>query len=136
MPAYNPTSETSKPLIWTGRVLSALIVLFMLFDGVGKVVKIQPVIDGSAKLGYPESTLRGIGAAALAGAILYAIPQTAILGAILLTAFLGGAVATHVRVGDSNWWFAVLFGVVTWLGIYLRDAQLRALTPWRQQARS
>jgi hypothetical protein len=113
-------------------VLTTLIVLFMLFDAFGKLVKVQPVIEGTTRLGYPESSIRPIGIAALAGAVLYAIPQTSVLGAIVLTGFLGGAVATHVRVSDMNWLFAIVFGIVTWLGIFLRDARLRSLIPLRQ----
>jgi hypothetical protein len=126
------TCSVSKGMLWTGRVLSTLIVLFMLMDGVMKLVKPPFVVEGTTKMGYPESSIRPIGAAALAGAILYAIPQTTVLGAILLTGFLGGAVATHVRVGESSFWFAVAFGVITWLGIYLRDPRLRNLLPVRQ----
>jgi hypothetical protein len=128
------TLNTSKPMRWTGRVLTTLIVLFMLFDAFGKLVMVQPVIDGTAELGYPISTIRPIGAAALLGAVLYAIPQTSVLGAIVLTGFLGGAVATHVRVSDMNWLFAVVFGIIAWLGIFLRDARLRSLLPLRRVA--
>src|SRR5437773_11742714 len=91
----------SKGMLWTGRALSTLIALFMLMDGVMKLVKPPFVVEATTKLGYPESSIRAIGAAAPAGAVLYAIPQTTVPGAILLTGFLGGAVATHVRVGES-----------------------------------
>jgi hypothetical protein len=116
-------------MLWTGRVLSTLIVLFMLFDGVGKVMKVEPVVVGTAKLGYPESSIVPIGVAALAATVLYMIPQTAVLGAIVLTGFLGGAVATHVRVQEQSFWFAIAFGIIAWLGLYLRDARIRALIP-------
>lgn len=122
----------NKAMKWTGRVLSTLIVLAMTADGVGKLMKPRPVVEGTVKYGYPESSIRPIGAVALAGAILYAIPQTAVLGAILLTAFFGGAVATHVRAAESSFWFAVIFGVVTWLALILRDSRLRQLLPMRQ----
>ena len=125
----------SKVMLWTGRVLTTLIVLFMLMDGAMKLNPPPFVVEATIKLGYPESSIRPIGAAALLGAILYAIPQTSVLGAIILTGFLGGAVATHVRAGESNWIFAVVFGIVTWLGLYLRDARLRALLPLRQMPR-
>ena len=127
-----PNRSQSKAPIWIGRTLSMIIVLFMLFDGAVKVIKIQPVVEGTVKAGYPESSIIPIGLAALVSAILYAIPQTAVLGAILLTGYFGGAVATHVRLGDSNYLFAAMFGVIAWLGIYLRDARLRALIPIRQ----
>jgi hypothetical protein len=122
-------------MVWTGRVLAALIVMFMLFDGLMKVIKIQPVIDATTRLGYPESSIRGIGIAALVGAILYLIPQTAVLGAIVLTGFLGGAVATQVRVGEPlfNCCFPILFGIVAWLGLYLREPRLRELTLLRKR---
>ncbi len=132
MTTDNATISTPRGMLWTGRVLTALISLFMLFDGAMKIIKIQPVIEGTAKLGYPENSIRFIGAACLVSAILYAIPQTAVLGAILLTGYLGGAIATHVRASEASYVFAFVFGVVTWLGIYFRDARLRALIPLRQ----
>jgi hypothetical protein len=118
-------------MVWTGRVLSGLIIAFMLFDAIIKLIKIQPVIEGTTKLGYPESTIIPIGLAALVSTILYAFPRTAVLGAILLTGYFGGAIATHLRVGQSSYWFAFAFGVIAWLGIYFRDARLRALFPWQ-----
>jgi hypothetical protein len=124
--------QTNRTIVWTGRVLSTLIVLFMLMDGGLKLIKIQPVVEATAKLGYPDSSIRWIGAACLAGALFYAIPQTSIIGAILLTGFLGGAIATHVRAGENNWLFAVAFGIITWLGLYLRDARLRNLVSLRR----
>jgi DoxX-like family len=129
---YPPRLATSKGMLWTGRVLSTLIVLFMLMDGVMKLFKPHFVVEATTKLGYPESTIVPIGLAATLGAILYAIPQTAVLGAIILTGFLGGACATHVRAGESNWYFAVLFGVIAWLGLVLRDERLRDLLPIRR----
>src|SRR5688572_8212759 len=99
------TNSNGRVILWIGRVLTTLIVLFMRMDGALKIIKIQPVVEGTAKLGYPEASIRWIGLAALVGAVLYAIPRTSILGAILLTGFLGGAIATHVRVSDLNWLF-------------------------------
>jgi hypothetical protein len=121
-------------MLWTGRVLATLIVLFMLFDGAMKLAMIKPVVDANAQLGYPTGTIRPIGVAAIVAALLYAFPQTAVLGAILLTGFLGGAIATHVRVGEANYLFAAAFGVITWLGLYLRDARIRNLMPRRRLA--
>jgi hypothetical protein len=125
-------------MLWTGRILSALIVLLMLLDGVMKLRKPPFVVEATTKLGYPESTIVGIGIAALLSTILYAIPQTAFLGAILLTGYFGGAVATHVRAGEPafNIGFAIFFGILTWLAIYLRDPRLRTLIPFRQLAQS
>jgi hypothetical protein len=126
----------SKASKIAGLVISALIVLFMVFDGVGKVLMVKPVIDASVELGIPESVLPGLGITLIASAIIYAIPQTAVLGAILLTGYLGGATATHVRMGGPAFpvIFAVAFGVLVWLGLYLRDPRVRALLPFRRSA--
>ena len=113
-------------MVWTGRALSGLVVLFLVFDGGTKVLEVAPVLEACERLGLTTSTVVGIGALLLACTALYAVPQTAVLGAILLTAFLGGAVATHVRAG-SGWIeiaFAVAFGALTWLGLVLREPRL------------
>ncbi|MGH7951180.1 MAG: DoxX family protein [Limisphaerales bacterium] len=125
---------TSKALIWTGRVISTLVVLFMLMDGVMKLVKPAPVMEATARLGFPESALTIIGVVLLVCTILYAIPRTAVFGAILLTGYLGGAVATQVRAGSSLFetLFPVIFGVLVWSGIFLRDSRLRAMIPLRR----
>ncbi len=122
---------TSKGMLWTGRVISALVGLFLLADGVAKVFKPQEVVEKTVELGYPESSIVGMGVALIASAVLYLFPRTAILGAILLTGYLGGAVATHVRVaGDAfSIVFPVIFGILVWGGLWLRDERLRALTP-------
>ncbi len=133
MQATNQTAPISKKMLWAGRIISALPALFLLLDGVGKLVKPAPVVEGTIRLGYPESVILGLGIVLIACTILYVIPRTSILGAILLTGYLGGAVATHVRVGDP--WFPVFFpiivGVLAWGGLYLRDDRLRALIPLR-----
>ena len=124
----------SKGRLWTGRIMSALPALFLLVDAVGKLVKPAPVVEGTVQLGYPESVLLGLGIVLLACTVLYVIPRTAILGAILLTGYLGGAVATHVRVGNplfTHVLFPVYLGVLIWGGLYLRDERLRALIPLR-----
>jgi len=123
----------SKKMIWTGRIISALPALFLLMDGIMKLFKPVFVVEATVKLGYPESTIIGMGIVLLACTALYLIPRTAILGAILLTGYLGGAVATHVRVGESLFsiLFPVIFGVLLWGGLWLRDKQLRALIPLR-----
>jgi len=118
-----------------GRIMSALPALFLLVDGVGKLVKPAPVVEGTVQLGYPESVLLGLGIVLIACTVLYAIPRTAILGAILLTGYLGGAVATHVRVGSplfSHILFPVYVAVLIWGGLYLRDERLRTLIPLRR----
>ena len=125
----------SKGRLWTGRIMSALPALFLLIDGVGKLVKPAPVVQGTVQLGYPESVLLGLGIVLLSCTVLYVIPRTAVLGAILLTGYLGGAVATHVRVGSplfSHILFPVYLAVLLWGGFYLRDGRLRALIPLRR----
>jgi hypothetical protein len=132
----DPEATTvSRKALWAGRIISALPVLFLLLDAVMKLIKPPPVVDATVKLGYPESTIVGMGIVLLACVILYVIPQTSVLGAILLTGYLGGAVATHVRVGDpllTHTLFPVYVGVLIWLGLYLRDARLRALVRLRK----
>ena len=122
-----------KTKLWIGRIIGTLAILFLLVDGVMKLLKPAIVVEATRQLGYPESTIVGIGIALLVSTVLYVIPRTSILGAILLTGYLGGAVATHVRVGAG--WFSILFPVIiaafVWGGIYLRDERLRALIPLR-----
>lgn len=127
--------STSKGMLWTGRVLSGLVTLFMLFDAAVKIMKVPAAVQGTMALGYPLSTLVGIGVACLVCVILYTIPQTAVFGAILLTGYLGGAVASNVRM--SYPWFSyalapVYVAILMWGGLYLRDARLRALVPLRK----
>jgi hypothetical protein len=129
------SAPLSKGRLSTGRIMSALPALFLLVDGVGKLVKPAPVVQGTVQLGYPESVLLGLGIVLLSCTVLYVIPRTAILGAILLTGYLGGAIATHVRVGSplfSHILFPVYVAVLLWGGIYLRDERLRALIPLRR----
>ncbi len=125
---------SSKKRLWAGRIMSALAVLFLLIDGVMKLFKPVPVVEGFAHLGYPVSLAVGIGILLLVCTILYAIPRTSILGAILLTGYLGGATATHVRIGDplfSYVLFPSYLGILIWAGLLLRDNRLRALIPLR-----
>ena len=129
---YPPRPATSRGILWTGRVLSTLFFLFMLMDGVMKLFKPQFVVDATTKIGYPQSSIIPIGIAATVGAILYAIPRTAVLGAIILTGFLGGAVATNVQQRTGEWWLPALFGVVGWLGLVLRDERIREVLPMRR----
>ena len=119
--------------VWAGRIVSWLPGLFLLLDGVAKLFKPAPVIEGTVKLGYSESVIIPLGIVLIVCTVLYLIPRTAVLGAILLTGYLGGAVATHVRAADGIFpvVFAVTFGVLLWLGLYLRDARLRELVPLR-----
>ena len=129
------TAPVSKGSLWTGRILSILAILFFLMDAVMKLLKPPFVVDATVKLGYQENVIQGLGIALLTCTILYAIPGTSVLGAILLTGYLGGAVASNVRVGNplfSNVLFPVYFALVLWGGLYLRDKRLRALIPLRR----
>jgi hypothetical protein len=134
MATYAQTVPVSTAAIWTGRVISSLLILFFLFDGGMKLVKPEPVLKACAELGIPEDAIVGIGVVLLASTALYMIPSTAVLGAILLTGYLGGAIMTHVRMGGPAFSivFGALFGVLVWLGLYLRDARLQTLIPIRR----
>ena len=118
-----------------GWVLSGLVIAFLLMDATMKLLALSVVLEAQEPLGFSgAATARGLGVLLLVCTLLYAAPQTAVLGAILLTGYLGGAVATHMRVGDplfSHILFGVYVGVFLWLGLYLRDARVRALVPLR-----
>jgi uncharacterized MnhB-related membrane protein len=128
------TAAVSKKRLWAGRILSALPVPLMLFSAVMKFIAPPEVLREFVRLGYPQGVHFGIGILELACTLLYAIPQTSVLGAILLTGYLGGATATHVRVGDplSSAITPAIMGVVLWLGLYLREDRLRPLVPLRK----
>ena len=129
--AHEPALASNKSRLWVGRILSALPALFLLIDGIMKLVKPVIVVETTVKLGYPESVISGLGIVLLACTILYLIPRTAVLGAILLTGYLGGAVATHVRVGEEVFpvIFPIILGALLWGGLYLRNERLRSLFP-------
>ena|SRR5690606_32724419 len=121
--------------VWAGYIISGLAVLFFLMDAVGKFVKPEVVVKTTTELGYQESQIVTIGAILLACTIFYVIPQTAVLGAVLLTGYLGGAVATNFRVQAplfGNVLFPVYLGIMVWLGLFLRDARIRELLPFRR----
>ena len=127
-------TETIKRT-WVGIIVSALPVLFLLMDAVGKLLKPEPVVSGTLELGYSENVIVPLGITLLISVILYAVPVTSVLGAILLTGYLGGAVATHVRVGNplaTHVLFPIYIGVSLWLGLYLRDMRIRELLPLRK----
>jgi len=135
--ANNETEQVKTQtmgLQWTGRVLTGLTVLFMLFDAYGKFAKPVQVTDAFAKLGLPLSTSTSIGVLLLVSTVIYAIPRTAVLGAVLLTGFLGGAVAIQMRAGTTAFEqvFPVIFGILMWGGVYLRDCGLRRVFPVKQ----
>ena len=123
--------ESNRLQLWAGRIISILPALFLLIDGIMKLLKPAVVVDATVKLGYPESTIVGLGIVLLACTILYLIPRTSVIGAILLTGYLGGAIATHVRVGDPLFpvIFPVILGAMLWAGLYLRNERLRSVVP-------
>jgi len=127
-------TPVSKGKLWGGRVMSGLPALFLLFDGVMKLVKPALVVQATLQLGYPESVIIGLGITLLACTVLYLIPRTAVVGAILLTGYLGGAIATQVRVGNplfTHILFPAYLAALIWGGLLLRDARLRTLIPLR-----
>lgn len=126
--------STDKRLRLAGHVMSGLVIAFMLLDAGMKLVPLDIVIKSTAELGYPPSPelARGLGTVALICTALYAFPRTGVLGAILLTAYMGGAVASHLRVGNplfTHMLFGAYLSVLAWGGLYLRDARIRALLP-------
>jgi hypothetical protein len=123
------TLLASKKMLWAGWILSALLVVALVFSGVMKLIKPTAITDEFTRLGWPDVTV-GLGIVEIACALVYAIPQTAVLGAILVTGYLGGAIATHVRIHD-DFVPPLIMGVLAWLALYLRDARLRALLPLR-----
>jgi hypothetical protein len=128
-------AKPSTKAVWTGRAMSALVIVFLLFDGAIKMIPLDIVITTSEQLGIPGELARVLGTLTLLSTILYMIPQTSVLGAILLTGYLGGAIATHLRVGSplfSHTLFGVYLGLLVWGGLYLRDDRVRALIPFRR----
>src|SRR5260221_2290547 len=129
----------SKTVYWAGWTMSGLVVVFLLLDGASKLMLIAPVVEATTQVGYPVNFVRAMGIIGLVCAILYAVPRTAILGAILLTGLLGGAIASKMRIEEplfSHVLFGVYVGILAWGGLYLRDDRLRALIPLRGAAAS
>jgi hypothetical protein len=130
-------AKVSTPQLWTARALTGLSVAFLLFDAFAKVVKMAPAIEGTMALGFPVSAVPVIGIIELACIAIYVVPRTSLLGAILLTGYLGGAIASQLRVGNplfSHVLFPTYVAALVWGGLYLRDARLRALVPVRAEA--
>ncbi len=127
------TARISKTALWVGRVMSTLPVLMLLMSATMKFLQPPQAMEGFAHLGWPASLAIVLGVVELGCAALYVIPQTAVLGAILLTGYLGGAVATHVRVEEA-FYMPIVLGVLIWGGLFLRDPRLRALIPLRTKA--
>ena len=124
----------SKTRVWAGRIMSGLAVLFLVFDGATKAMKVPAVLQASAELQYPVRLIPAIGIILLACTAVYVIPRTSVLGALLLTGYLGGAVASQLRVGNpffSETLFPIYFSLLVWGGLFLREPRLRALIPFR-----
>jgi hypothetical protein len=131
MQSMNEAASVSKASLWTGRILSTLAVLLFVAGGMFGILKPAAAMQGFAHYGYPDGVLLRLLIVEIVCGVLYAIPQTSIFGAILLTAYLGGATATHVRAGEP-FFLPIVVGIVVWLGVYLRDGRLRALVPLRK----
>jgi hypothetical protein len=119
----------SSGMLWTGRIMSGLVSLFLLFDGGARLAGFAPYVEGMTKFGYPATLAPWVGLTLLICTVLYIIPRTSVLGAILVTGYLGGATATQVRVGDPWWLFPVVFGALAWGGLWLRFPGLREWIP-------
>ena len=125
----------SPVALWTGRILSGLVIVFLLLDGAIKLIPLDIVIETSRQLGIPTDLAVTLGVLTLIGTVLYAWPRTSVLGAILLTGYLGGAIYVHIRAGSplfSHTLFGVYLGIMIWGGLYLRDERLRLIFPWRR----
>jgi hypothetical protein len=140
---FTGATTTARPgstrTAWTGRIMSGLAVAFLIFDSLGKLLEVQPVIDGTKQLGYSPDLVFGLGVTLISCVLAYLVPWTSVLGAVLLTGYLGGAVATHVRVGSplaTHVLFPTYIAALLWGGLMLRDARLRALLPWHDRSRS
>jgi DoxX-like family len=125
------SAPSSKKMIWAGRVISAIPVLFMLFSAVLKLLKPLQVIQAFVQAGYPESQIVLLGVLEFLSCVIYLIPRTAVLGAILMTGYLGGATATNIRIGVLSYVITVILGVMVWGGLFFREPRVRALIPLR-----
>jgi hypothetical protein len=123
----------SKAALWTGRVMSALPVLLVLFGSVVKLMRIPSVVEAFTRTGLPERLILPVGIIELFCCVFYVIPQTAVLGAILMTGLLGGATITTLRIGDPTYPMPVILGMLAWGGLFMRDPRLRALIPLRKK---
>jgi hypothetical protein len=135
LPTPTDTAPIAKSARWSGRVVSGLVIVFLLFDGAIKLVPWPVVTETMDRMGYgsSETLARSLGLISLVCTVLYAVPPTSILGAILLTGYLGGAIASHVRIGSplfSHVVFGLYLGLMVWGGLWLRDRSLRALMPF------
>jgi hypothetical protein len=133
MHEFTQTASISTKGLWAGRLISGIAVIFLVFDGVTKLIRVPQVVEATAQLGFPQSSLPAMGILLLACTLLYVTPRTTVLGAILLTGYLGGATAANVRVSHPLFEtvFPVIFAVLIWAGTVLRDGRLRILIPLR-----
>jgi hypothetical protein len=136
MQSTTQTASVSKTMLWTGRVISALPALMLLFAGGMKLMKSAAVLQGFAQYGYPERLVVVVGILEVACTIVYLVPRLSVFGAILMTAFLGGATASNVRIGNPSWVITVILGILVWVGLYLRDPRVRALIPLRSRVQN
>ena len=129
----NELNDISKSALLAGRIISGLTIVFLAFDGIVKVLQLQQAVEPTVKLGYAASQLPAIGILALLCLVLYVIPGTSVLGAVLLTGYLGGAIATHLRAGSDAFSliFPIIIGLMMWGGLWLRNASLRRIMPLR-----
>src|SRR5579864_3525753 len=125
-------TPVSSGMLWTGRIITVLVGLFLLFDSGVKLIKAPSAVQGTIQLGYPETAIVPIGVTLLVSLVLYLVPRTSILGAILLSGYLGGATATMVRVSSPWVPMPVVIGALVWAGLYFRDEQVRSLIPLRR----
>jgi DoxX-like family len=132
MPEPVRGATTSKTSVWAGRIITTLVVLLLVFDGAIKALKLPAAVDGAVQSGYPAGTVLPIGIVLLACVVIYVTPRTSILGAILLTGYLGGATATMVRLSNTLFPIPVVLGMLVWAGLFFRDERLRALIPVRK----
>jgi hypothetical protein len=129
----------SRQALWAGRALSGVTAALLILDSAGKLLEAQPVIDGTKQLGYPPDIVFSLGVTLLSCVLVYLVPRTSVLGAVLLTGYLGGAVATHVRVGNPLFTHVLAptyVAALLWGGLVLRDSRLRAFMPWRNRSQS
>lgn len=132
--SFSQPAQASKGAQWAGWVITVLVALFLLFDGITKIMKVSAVMEAFARLGYPQRLAPIIGTILVICVVIYLIPRTSILGAILLAAYLGGAVEVNLRAGDPAFetCFPIILGVLVWLAVFLREPRLRSLIPLRR----
>jgi hypothetical protein len=132
MQTETQSGPVSKTMLWTGRIMSAVPVLLTLMGAVMKLAKVAPAMAGMARAGFPENLVAPVGILEVICLVVYLIPRTSVLGAILLTGLLGGATVTTLRIGDPTFPMPVVLGMMVWGGLFLRDERLRALIPLRR----